>query len=95
MQERDLGSIQPGLEVCDVDGDTFGTVSHIHRAAPESVADDILEVKSGFLGLGKHYYIPASAIEEVTRAAVVLTARRSDFESLGWEARPEHLSAIS
>jgi len=56
MREWNLGMIQPGLEVCDFDGETIGTVAHLLRSAPgaagetaaESLAagEDIIEVKT-------------------------------------------------
>ena len=95
MHEWDLGAIQHGLEVCDIDGETIGTVAHILRAAPAAAGVenvpagvDIIEVKTGLLGLGTHYYIPVSAVEEVTAAAVVLNRRRAEFAELGWDTKP-------
>jgi len=92
MREWDLGTIQQGVEVCDLDGETIGTVAHILRDVPGAegapVGQDIIEVKTGLLGLGKHYYIPASAIQEVTVAAVVLNRQRVEFARLGWDTKP-------
>jgi hypothetical protein len=92
MREWDVGAIQPGLEVCDKDGETIGEVAHLLRGIPAaaagggdagSIGGAVIEVKTGLLGLGKHYYIPTSAVEEVTAAAVVLNRRRAEFAELG------------
>ncbi len=63
------GRILPGMDVCDVGGDKVGSVAAIHHVgevpdpAPASLPDDILEVKTGLLGLGKHLYVPVSAVQ--------------------------------
>ncbi len=94
MREWDVGAIQPGLEVCDRDGETIGEVAHLLRGAPAAAGDEgaaggeVIEVKTGLLGLGKHYYIPTSAVEEVTPAAVVLNRRRAEFAERGWDTKP-------
>ena len=88
MREWDLGTIQQGLEVCDRDGEAIGTVAHILRDASPATVGGVIEVKTGLLGLGTHYYIPATAVEEVTAAAVVLNRRRAEFAELGWDTKP-------
>src|SRR5438552_7792322 len=77
-EQRYLGRLEPGMDVCDLDGNKFGTIERAFRhdmasgATPESstigtmTREDILQVKTGLLGLGKHYYIPFSAIQDVT-----------------------------
>ena len=56
--------------------------------------DEILEVKSGLFGLGKHYYIPLSAIQEVLTDSVFLTKSREAFEELGYTEKPAHLAVL-
>ena len=97
-----LGRITPGMDVCDVGGDKVGSISHIYRLdeAMESEpgarpVDEIIEVKTGFLGLGKHYYIPLSDVQEVLTDSVFLSKSREMFESLGYEAKPAHLDRLS
>ena len=94
MREWGIGAIQPGLEVCDRDGETIGDVAHLLHVGSgdedQVVGGDIIEVKTGLLGLGTHYYIPVSAVEEVTAAAVVLNRRRAEFAELGWDTKPAH-----
>jgi hypothetical protein len=49
-----------GMDVCDVGGDKVGSVAVVHRfsqspdPATASAPEDIVEIKTGLLGLGKH-----------------------------------------
>ena len=101
MQERYLGPIQPDMEVCDINGDKVGTVSRVYRqeallggaaeAPAASPREEIVEVKTGLLGLGTHYYVPLSAIQDATEGCLFLAKPKDEFESLGWHERPSHL----
>jgi hypothetical protein len=92
------GRILPGMDVCDVGGDKVGSITAVHHVgevpdpAPASMPDDILEVKTGLLGLGKHLYVPLSAVQEVLPESVFLSRPKEDFESLGYYTKPTHLS---
>ena len=101
MQERYLGRIEPGMEVCDANGDKVGTVARVHRhatllrgtaeaPAPEE-RDEVVEVKTGLLGLGAHYYVPLSAVRDATEGCLLLSEPKADFEGLGWHRRPADL----
>jgi len=101
-----LGRLQPGLQVCDVLGEKIGTLAHVHQqehadqpsseasAATPSMADKVVEVKTGPLGLGKHLYIPTPAIETVTDDQVVLNRRRDELESEDFSTRPDNLRQV-
>lgn len=106
MQQRNVASIEPGTEVCDGNGDKLGTVAHVHQMALATSGgggaeehESFLEVKTGFLGLGKHLFIPASAIQEVLQGqgkwgkygTVFLTATREQIIREGWDKRPTQL----
>src|SRR3954451_4529838 len=58
MDEVKLARLVPGLQVCDVQGTNIGTLSHVHQFATDdatptpAVADKVIEVKTGPLGLG-------------------------------------------
>jgi hypothetical protein len=97
-EQRFLGRILPGMDVCDVGGDKIGSIAQIHRfselpdPADESVPDEVMEVKTGLLGLGKHLYVPLSAVQEVLPESVFLSRPKEDFESLGYYTKPTHLS---
>src|SRR5215208_7077175 len=75
VQERYLGRMEPGMDVCDMNGDKVGSVARVYRHEMAAVAagagpggggslpeaptsNEILEVKTGFLGLGRRLYVP-------------------------------------
>ena len=90
--------IRPGMDVCDVGGDKVGSVGEVHQAgqpadpAAASVPDEILEVKTGLLGLGKRLYVPMGAVQEVLTESVFLSSPKEEFESRGYYEKPAHLS---
>jgi len=96
-----LGRIVPGMDVCDVTGEKVGSISHIYRfdeATTEGTTaragDELIEVKTGLLGLGKHYYIPMSAVQEVLTDSIFLDKSREVFGELGWEEKPAHFEQL-
>jgi hypothetical protein len=110
MQERYLGRIEPGMDVCDIAGEKIGSIARIYRHALEPATsgegsssggvvaarrDEILEVKTGPLGLGKHLYVPFGAIEDVTSACVFVKVARADLGQEGWDQRPAYLSELT
>jgi hypothetical protein len=105
MQEQKyLGRLEPGMDVCDINGDKIGTINRVYRRAlgtmdASAVAtlprEDILEVKTGLLGLGKHYFVPFDAIQDVTQAAVFVKDPKARIETLGWDIRPDYLDELS
>jgi hypothetical protein len=109
MQQRYLGRIEPHMDVCDVNGDKVGTIERVYRhdlaavgsttTGPSSgvstLPDEYIEVKTGFLGFGKHYYVPMSAIQDVTQGGVFLDKSREEIEHNGWSERPDHLDELS
>src|SRR5687768_1020522 len=75
MQEDRFAPIREGMTVEDADGDKVGTVGKIYQPASvtstassttEPAGELFLKVDTGFLGLGKDQFIPASAIRDVT-----------------------------
>ena len=99
-----LGRITPGMDVCDVTGEKVGSVAHVYRLegqtettdanAPAPSGDEIIEVKTGFLGLGKHLYIPVSVVQEVLTDSIFLSKSREAFEELGFENKPASLAEV-
>ena len=87
--------IQPGMDVLDVDAHKIGSVVHLHErpGSAASPGEYTVEVKTGFLGLGKHYFIPQSAVKDVTEGGVFLNASRDSAKHAGWETRPADLGA--
>jgi hypothetical protein len=96
-----LGRIVPGMDVCDVTGEKVGSIAHILRfddlteeTAPDRQGEEILEVKSGLFGLGSHYYIPMSAVQEVLTDSVFLSKSREAFSELGYKEKPAHMAEL-
>ena len=98
-----LGRITPGMDVCDVTGEKVGTISHIYQFDQETEsadevtparAEEWIEVKTGFLGLGKHYFIPMSAVQEVLTDSIFLSKPRESFADLGYEEKPAHVAQL-
>jgi hypothetical protein len=110
MEQQNLGRIDPDMDVCDIDGNKVGTVAQIYRydvavagsvgadtvpSREELVPDEeVIEVKTGFLGLGSHLYVPMSAVQDATAGCVFLSRRKADFEGLGWHQKPPRLDEL-
>jgi hypothetical protein len=98
LEQRFLGRITPGMDVCDVGGSKLGSVTEIHRFTelpnPEETSDmpdEYLEVKTGFFGMGKHFFVPMSMVQEVLSDSVYLGTSKEELETKGFDRRPEHL----
>ena len=102
MDTLDLGKVHSGIDVCDARGNKIGTVAHVYRKAGASGAEasaaaarphqEVVEVKTGPLGLGKHLYIPLGAIDDLNDAGdcLALTVGKQDLDPT-WQARPADL----
>lgn len=108
MQEgRYLGHLEPGMDVCDVDGNKIGSINRIYRHEMATVGtgdsgtpstmprEEILEVKTGLLGLGKHLYVPFGSIQDVTSGCVFVNVPKERVEDAGWEVKPDYLDEMS
>ena len=106
QEGRYLGHIEPGMDVCDVDGNKFGSISRVYRmemagvgagtSTPESMPrEEVLEIKTGLLGLGKHLYVPFSAIQDVTSGCVFVNMPKDRVEEQGWDVKPDYLDEMS
>jgi hypothetical protein len=83
MQDPYEGRIVPGMDVCDRNSEKVGTVAHVYRYEPAVMSmaggssrlpqQELVEVKTGFLGLGKRLYLPYGFIQEVTEGGVFLS----------------------
>jgi len=107
MHERYLGRIQSGMLVCDAKGSKVGSVVRVYRyestedaaQAPEittseDVADEILEVKTGVFGLGRHLFVPLGAIEEVVSDSVFLGIHGLNDEIDQFKSKPEYFNRL-
>lgn len=109
MEEVKLERLHPGLPVSDVKGSRIGTLAHVHQqqsvGEPTDAEDanvvsapageKVIEVKTGFLGLGKHLYVPARAIETVTDDQVIVDRPREALQEDEWSTRPAGLVTLS
>ncbi len=95
------------MDVCDVDGNKFGSISRVYRHELATVAagdannagtasqEDILEVKTGLFGLGKHLYVPFSAIQDVTSGCVFINQPKDRVDQVGWDVKPDYLEELT
>ncbi len=100
MEERHLGKIYPGLDLCDVNGNKVGTIARVYReeaalmGQADARYDEIIEVKTGFLGFGKRLYVPLKDVDDVSGNAAFLTKTKGNLEP-AWAAKPAHLDRLS
>ena len=73
-------AIPAGAEVLDVEGERLGSVI--------AAAADYIVAEQGFF-FPTDFYIPRSAIADVSDAAVRLSVRKADVLDQGWGVRPE------
>ena len=100
MLERFSAMLRENMDVVDANGDHVGKIGTLYQpTAVSSTASTYAEptgrtymkVDTGILGLGKHFYIPADAIGDVTNDRVFLTADKAHFEAMGWDREPEFI----
>jgi hypothetical protein len=107
MQEAQyLGRLEPGMDVCDIDGNKFGTIGRVYRHEMATAGsntggvgtmprEEIIEVKTGIFGLGKHLYLPFGAIQDVTSGCVFVNQPKDRLEDQGWDVKPDYLDELS
>lgn len=95
------------MDVCDVDGNKIGSINRIYRhematagaSGSGSVGslptEEIIEAKTGLLGLGKRLYVPFSAIQDVTSGCVFVNVPKDRVEDAGWDVKPDYLDQLS
>jgi hypothetical protein len=95
MREHLFAAINEGMEVCDLNGDKVGKVGKKFHSTTGSVAEPMeqahLQIKTGFLGLGKDLFIPGSAISDVAAERVMLNVEKDRVDAMGWNRRPDWL----
>ena len=100
MEERYIGRILPGQDLCDVNGDKVGTVGHVYREDVSMMGtgtpahEEVIEVKTGLFGLGEKLYVPVSAVDDTTENAVFVAKPRDEFEDT-WHHKPEYLDKLN
>jgi hypothetical protein len=90
------------MVVLDRSGDKVGTVVHAYRYDPMLISmagglsklpdEELVEVKTGFLGLGKHLFIPMSAVQDVMNSSVLLS--KSSVEIAACNEKPPYLANL-
>lgn len=100
MEDWNLSMIHPDMDVCDELGEKIGIVAHVYAPAAVAAAaggsaprprEGYVEVKTGLLGLGTHYFIPVHAICDVTQGGVFLSVGKDALDGNGWQNRPSDL----
>ena len=76
------GRIVEGMDVCDISGEKIGTVSRVHQRTGGATEDRVIEVKTGFLGLGSHLWIPITMIQDMTADCLFLDVSKDVAQ--GW-----------
>jgi hypothetical protein len=96
------------MDVCDSRGGRLGSVARVYRydtpdepvAQPGAAAstdagyDEIIEVKTGMLGLGKRLYVPFGNIQEVISDSVFLAVGGLDADLDPFKRKPEYLAML-
>jgi hypothetical protein len=95
------------MDVCDSRGSRLGSVARVYRydandepvvqpagGAPAAVYDEVLEVKTGVLGLGKRLFVPFGSIQEIVSDSVFLTIGGFDDELNQFKRKPEYLDKL-
>ncbi|MBV8720425.1 MAG: YsnF/AvaK domain-containing protein [Chloroflexi bacterium] len=80
MQSSYYTQVHEGMEVLDTNGDKIGMCG-------ESVGN-YFNVDAGFLGTTE-YWVPFSAITNVTGGAIFLNTTKDRIDTMGWNQRPE------
>ena len=101
MAERYIGRILPGQDLCDMNGDKVGSVAHVYREDVSMLGegqagsyDEVIEVKTGFLGMGEKLYVPVSAVDDATENAVFVGKPRDEFAD-NWRHKPDYLDRLN
>ena len=99
MQQDLFSKIKSGMDIYDVKGDKVGDVDRVYLpakvttgaagATPPPSDQPYIKLSKGPLGLGKDYYIPASAIKDVTDDRVVINVDKDHLDDMGWDKRPD------
>ena len=85
-RKESMPAIAPGMDVCDVSGEKVGTVARVHHPL---AASEVVEVKTGPLGFGKHLYVPLAEVDGVTEAGLILKHPKQEFHQVGLDAKPD------
>ena len=79
MQDRYRTQVHEGMDVLDTNGEKIGKCGE--------TLGDYFNVDAGFLGTTE-YYVPFSAISEITDNNILLNVRKDQIDTMGWNERP-------
>jgi hypothetical protein len=65
-----------------------GSVATVHHSV---ATGELIEVKTGLFGLGKHLFIPTDEVEGIRAAGVILKRSKYEFHDFGLDVRPDDL----
>jgi uncharacterized protein (TIGR02271 family) len=80
MQRSFNTQVHEGMQVLDTDGQKIGMCG-------ETLGNSF-NVDAGFLGM-KEYYVPFSAITDISNDEIYLNIHKDQLDSMGWDRRPE------
>lgn len=83
MHNSYSGQVHEGMEVLDRNGEKIGM-------AGETLGQ-YFNVDAGFLGTTE-YYVPFSAVTDVSEDAVTLNVLKDEVRTMGWDQRPSETS---
>jgi hypothetical protein len=69
--------VSKGWDVYDANNEKIGEI--------KEVSGNHFKIDTGFLGLGKDYYIPFSAISDVSGEKVFISGTKDRLDSMGWD----------
>jgi len=85
MQSSYYTQVHEGMEVRDTDGQKVGMCGE--------TLGNYFNVDAGFLGTTE-YYVPFSAITNVSDGAIFLNVRKDQIDTMGWDRRPEMTGTV-
>ena len=99
--EYQWSAVRKGMDVYDLNDDKIGSVGEVYAGATVgtsatgttgvSASGNYLKVDTGFLGLGKDYYVPAEYVSEVIDDKVMLNLTKDAAKTMGWDNKPAAL----
>jgi hypothetical protein len=102
--EYQWSAVRKDMDVYDVNGDKMGSVGEIYAGATVgahataasgvSASGNYIKVDTGFLGLGKDYYVPAEYVSDVTDDKVMLNVSKDAAKTMGWDEKPSSLEGL-
>ena len=76
----DMSNVRKGSTAYSLDGEKIGTIGDVGAMH--------FKCDTGFLGLGKDFYIPFSNVDHVTGDQVYLNVTKSQLNQMQWDREP-------